>query len=281
MHTVPEGYLESFAVNDPARRTSGVWRFERNSGESKILGVGDIEVVKDIYTVFTDEGAPDTGIEEVLCDLEGAFCEARKALSDRARPSKECWSALFRFVSAQLLRTPHVFEQMRKFFDGEETTYKQDSFPRVMLLLIERWFPRLARMSGLIAYNETGLPLLTSDNPAALWKKDDRGGFVYGVDQFDPNLVISCPLSPTLMFVAYQTAESLAAVRKEQYDSPRDDRPSESFSSRVNYGPWPEQEIRRMNRVCVTNSYRHVYANYSNEPLRRFLLNQSFIDPAI
>ena len=49
----------------PTRRTSGVWRFDRVTGESKLLGVGDAEVAKDIYTVFNDDGTADTGIEEL------------------------------------------------------------------------------------------------------------------------------------------------------------------------------------------------------------------------
>jgi hypothetical protein len=104
MHTVPEGYFEAFAVQDPTRRTSGVWRFDRISGESKVLGIGDAEVVRDIYTVFDDEGAPDTGIEdELLCGLEGDFCRARTALLERLPLSKENWSGLARFTSVSLI----------------------------------------------------------------------------------------------------------------------------------------------------------------------------------
>jgi hypothetical protein len=42
MHTVPESYFEAFAVREPGRRTSRVWRFDRVSGESKLLGVGRV-----------------------------------------------------------------------------------------------------------------------------------------------------------------------------------------------------------------------------------------------
>jgi hypothetical protein len=224
MHTVPEGYFEAFAVQEPARRTSRVWRFDRSTGESKLLGVSDAEIAKDIYTVFREDGAPDTGIEDrILCDLEGAFCTARKMILARTPLSKENWSSLFRFIAAQLLRTPRIFQLMRDRLDADGTAYDQDTLPRVMLLLIERWIPRLARMNGVLAYNETGLPLLTCDNPAIAWKKSGDG-FVCGVDQYDPELVVSCPLSPTLMFVAYQTPESLNAVHAEQHDIPRADR---------------------------------------------------------
>jgi Protein of unknown function (DUF4238) len=280
MHTVPEGYFEAFAVQEPTRRTSGVWRFDRISGESKMLGVGDTEVVKDIYTVFRDGGAPDTGIEdELLCGLEGAFCSARNLLLDRKPLSKENWSGLFRFIAAQLLRTPRFFQLMRDGLDADGTTYEQDTLPRVMLLLIGRWIPRLARMRGILAYNETGLPLLTCDNPAVMWKKSGDG-FICGVDQYDPDLVVSCPLSPTLMFVAYQTPESLKAVHAEQHDVARADRKPETFTSHVDIGSLPEPEVRRMNHICVSNAHRYVYASYSDKPLLRFLQNRFFGAPA-
>ena len=108
MHTVLESYFESFAVQDPARRTSCVWRFDRISGKAKLVGVGDSEVAKDIYTVFSNDGNPDTGIKErILCEIKGAFCSARNAIAlvprsppiqrtlDRDRPiplMTELWS---------------------------------------------------------------------------------------------------------------------------------------------------------------------------------------------
>jgi hypothetical protein len=159
MHTVPEGYFEAFAVQEPARRTSRVWRFDRSTDESKLLGVGDAEIAKDIYTVFKDDGTPDTGIEdELLCGLEGDFCTARNALLQRGTPlSKENWIGLARFIAAQLLRTPRFFQLMKDGLDADGTSYDPDSLPRVMLILIGRWIPRLARMRGILAYNETGL----------------------------------------------------------------------------------------------------------------------------
>jgi hypothetical protein len=275
MHTVPEGYFEAFAVRGAARRTSRVWRFDRTTGESKLLGVGDAEVVKNIYTVFSDNGAPDTGIEdELLCGLEGAFCTAREALLQRTPLSKETWAGLARFIAAQLLRTPRFFQLMRDRLDADNTAYEQDTLPRVMLILIERWIPRLVRMRGILAYNDTALPLLTSDNPAVMSKKDSDG-FICGVDQYDPSLVVSCPLSPTLMFVAYQTPESLKSVHAEQHDVPRADRKSGSFTSHIDIGSMPEWEVKRMNHLCLINAHRYVYANYADKALLRFLQNRS------
>lgn len=280
MHTVPEGYFEAFAVQEPTRRTSGVWRFDRISGESKMLGVGDAEIVKDIYTVFSDEGIPDTGIEdELLCGLEGAFCSARNVLLRRIPLSREHWTGVARFIAAQLLRTPRFLQLMRDGLDAEGIAYEQDTPQRVMLSLIERWIPRLVRMRGILAYNETGLPLLTCDNPAVMWKKNGDG-FICGVDQYDPDLVVSCPLSPTLMVVAYQTPESLKAVHAEQHDVARADRQSETFTSHVDIGAMPESEVKRMNNICVSNAHQYVYASYSDKPLLRFLQNRFFGAPA-
>ncbi len=279
MHAVPEGYFEAFAVPEPARRTSAVWRFDRVSRESKLLGVGDAEVAKDIYTVFNDDGTPDTGIEHLLCRIEGAFCSARNMLLDRKPITKENWSGLFRFIAAQLLRTPRFFQLVRDGLDSDGIRYEQDTLPRVMLLLIERWIPRLARMNGILAYNETSVPLLTCHNPAVAWKKSGDG-FVCGVDQYDPELVVSCPLSPALIFVAYQTPASLSAVHAEQHDIPSADREPENFTSHIDIGSLPETEVKRMNHICVSNAHRYVYANYSGKSLLRFLKNRFFGAPA-
>ena len=117
MHTVAETYFEAFAVDDPTRRsTAGIWRFDRSSCQGKVVGIGDSEVHKDIYTVSDEDGNPDTGIEYLLCKLEGAFAPARDFLLEQddvkhnqVTLPKEHWSGLFRFVAAQLLRTPRFF----------------------------------------------------------------------------------------------------------------------------------------------------------------------------
>ena len=273
---MPEGYFEAFAVSDPTRRASGVWRFDRLTSEAKILGVRDAEVAKDIYTVFKNDGSPDNGIEDkLLCGLEGAFCSARNLLLERSHLSKENWIGLARFVAAQLLRTPRFFQLMRDGLAADGTVYERDALQRVMLVLIDRWIPRLVRMRGILAHNETGLPLITCDNPAVMWKKAAEG-FVCGVDQYDPSLVVSCPLSPTLMFVAYQTSESLKAVHAEQHDIPLAERKSELFGTHVDIGAMPEWEVKRMNHLSVINAHRYVYANYCDKVLLQFLHDRFF-----
>lgn len=105
---------------DHTRRTSGAWRFDRTTGQHKVLGVGDAEVANNIYTVFRDDGTPDIGIEdEILCGIEGAFCSARKALLQKTPLSKEHWTVIARFIAAQLLRTPRFFQLMRDVLDAD------------------------------------------------------------------------------------------------------------------------------------------------------------------
>jgi hypothetical protein len=280
MHTVPEGYFEAFAVREATRRTAGVWRFDRISGEHKVLGVRDAEVVNDIYTVIRDDGTRDIGIEaELFCGIEGEFCSARKALLERIPLSKEHWITLARFIAAQLLRTPRFLQLMRDDLDADGIPYDRDMPQRVMLLLIERWIRRVARMRGMIVYNETGLPLLTSDNPAVRWKKNSDS-FICGVDQFDPDLVVSCPLAPDLLFIAYQTPDSLRAVHEERHDIGRSDRQAETFRTHVDTGTLPAREVKRLNQICVNNAHRYVYASYSDKTLIRFLQNRFFGAPA-
>jgi hypothetical protein len=107
MHTVPRSYLEAFAVVDPTRRSKGIWRFDCN-GAFKVVGLDQAEVVKHFYTVFRDD-SPDTGIEDILCGIEGDFCSARDAIVERQPLEKVHRTALARFIVAQLLRTPRFF----------------------------------------------------------------------------------------------------------------------------------------------------------------------------
>jgi len=282
MHAVPRSYFDAFAVHEPGRRASRVWRFDRIFGESKLVGVGDTEVVKDIYAVFSDDGTPDTAIEDdMLCGIEDAFCSARSALLNRTPLSKDHWIALARFVAAQLLRTPRFLQLVRDGLDADGTVYERDTPQRVMVVLIERWVPRLLRMTGIIARNETGFPLLTSDNPAVLWKQSRLGdGFMCGVDQYDPDLVVSCPLGPTLMFAAYQTPQSLNSTWAERRDVESCVKQSRSFATRIAYTQLTPPEVKRFNNVCISNANNYIYANYCDGTVLRFLQNRFFGAPA-
>ncbi len=283
MHTVSKTYLEAFALNDVTRRTSALWRFDRLSGEAKIVGVRDAEVVKDIYTVYID-GKPDTGIEELLCGIEDAFTPARQFILEQQIGtkqiliSKEQWAALFRFIAAQLLRTPRAFQGMCDTWSVTGSQYESDTPQRVMVELIQRWILRLARMRGTVAYTETATPFLTSDNPAVMWKPEGDA-FAYA-NQRDAKLTVTCPLSPSLLFCAFQTPESLKAVHGERNDLPHNERPSEKFRSNLDFGSIPDGEVKRLNALCVSNAHRYVYANNCGKPLLTFLRNRFFGKPA-
>jgi hypothetical protein len=136
-----------------------------------------------------------------------------------------------------------------------------------MVILMDRWIRRIARMNGLIGYNKTELPFLTCDNPAVTWKKMGAG-FQIGVIQSDPDLVVSCPLAPDLILVAYQTQESLDAVLAENHYA---DRPPSTFRTHINAVPVPDLEVTRLNHICVGNAHRYVYSSYKSDALLQFL----------
>ena len=273
MHTVPRSYLEAFSAPSPERRVASVWRFDRVSGEAKKVGVRDTEVVRGIYTVFRDDGTPDAGIEEVLCHAEGAFCNIRDRLRSRVQPSGEEWSGLARFVAAQLLRTPRSLQFMRDLLNGKGETYEPDSPQRAMLPLINLAARRLGRMRGMLAYNDSPFPLLTSDNPVATWRTAMEG-VRCGIDLRKPDVVVSCPLAPEVIFTAYQTPESLDATMREEIGGERTR--GTNYRVNVQIGTLPTDEVKRLNFICVTNAHRYVYASYNDEALRNFLTNRFF-----
>jgi Protein of unknown function (DUF4238) len=274
MHTVPESYLEAFANPRSVRRTPALWRFDRISGEVKQVGIGDMSVVRDIYTVTGEDGVPDAGIEDILCRTEGAFCSIRDLVRSRATPTGKDWAGLARFVAAQLLRTPRSLQFMRDLLDENGTVYEPDAPQRVMLTLTNLAARRLGRMRGLIAYNDTTFQFLTSDNPVAAWRKTDNG-YECGVDLRVPGVVVSCPLAPDVMFTAHQTAESLRATIKQEVHGER----TENYNVKVTLGSLPPSEVKRMNSICVSNTHRYVYAGYNDEILRRFLAHRFFGQP--
>jgi hypothetical protein len=62
---------------------------------------------------------------------------------------------------------------MKDGLTADGVAYERDTPQRVMLTLIDFWIPRLTRMDALLAYTEPDSPLLlTSDNPAVMWKKN-------------------------------------------------------------------------------------------------------------
>lgn len=275
MHTVPSSYFEPFAISDPRRRTPAVLRFDRTSGEGKEVGIYDAEVVRDIYTVYGADGQPDTGIEDkILCDIEGQFCQTRDEVCELVQRGtaigKEHWIGLVKFVALQLLRTPRSFQFMRDLLDSRGTEYDSDAPQRIMLVLTERTARRIARMRGVIANNETEYPLLTSDNPVATWRAD-YDGQQFGVDLRLPNVVVSCPLTPEMLFMAFQTSESLEALSMQAEMDPR-----KSYQVHIDMGLLPTAEVKRLNAICLGNAHRYVYANDNSVQLQRFLERKFF-----
>ena len=170
--------------------------------------------------------------------------------------SRDHRTALSRFIAAQLLRTPRFFQLMVDGLRSEGVAYNRDTPQRVMLALINFWIPRLTRMDAQLAYTEADAPpLLTSDNPAVMWKRTRDSFICGGVDQYDPQLVISCPLAPNLLFVTYQTPRSLEAVHAERHDIARGDKPPETFTTHVGTGGLPKHEAALINQVCASPKF--------------------------
>ena len=88
MHTVPRGYLRAFADPSILRDEPHVWRFERQHEQPKPLAVSNVSVSTDIYTLWTEAGAPDTSIEAMLeKGVEDGFPQLVTLLQSGKQPS--------------------------------------------------------------------------------------------------------------------------------------------------------------------------------------------------
>lgn len=267
MHTVPAGYLGAFRAQIANRRGPAVWRFERD-GAAKVVGISDAEAVKDIYTVVGDDGGRDTVIEdEILRNVDGAFCAARDALVAQRPLEESQWYDLAWFVALQLERTPRTFQMLRDELREHGMEIEPDTPQKLMVLTVRRLLRWLHRMDWLLCYNESDFPFLTSDNPAVMWR-DCGAGVETGVGFLAADLRITCPLAPTLTLMMTHTEASLKAVRTEPIDT--DPQPGQ-FKLRIRGGPYATEGIKRLNLVTITNADRCVYSNYNDPRLRRFL----------
>lgn len=273
MHTVPVGYLAAFDAKASGRRDPAVWRFERAGGAAKLIGIRDAEVVNDIYTVVGDDGGRDTTIEdEILRNVDGAFCAARDALVARRALEESQWDDLAWFIAFQLERTPRTFQMLRDELRDGGTPADVDTPQKLMILTVRRLLRWLHRMDWLLCHNESDFPILTSDNPATMWR--DRGqGVETGVGFLAPDLRITCPLAPTLTLMVTHTEASQKAVRTEPIDA---DPPPGRFKLRIRGGPYATEGIKRLNLVTITNADRCVYASYNDPQLKRFLEGRFF-----
>lgn len=273
MHVVPQGYLEGFAACAPDRREPAIWRFERSSGQTKLLGIRDAEVRNDIYLVFGEDGSADTVIEDqVLVGVEGGFCASRQLLQDRSKMSDSQWMALAWFVAVQLLRTPRAFDLVRRELAAHGVSCDADGPPKIMIIMVRHFVRWLCRMQWLIGYNESDLPFVTGDNPVSLWREREQG-FELGVGFRDPDLRVTCPFGSTLSFLAVHTEDSLRAVVTDPMEA---DPPSGCFRLRITGGPLPTSEIKKLNLVTVGNANAYVYADHNDNRLQRFLQSKFF-----
>ena len=146
MHTVPASYLEAFAASVPMRREPCIWRYERSTGETKLLAISNVEVAKHIYAVVGDGGERDTTIEDrLLGSIDGEFCTVRDLLRTRRQLTQSQWQSLAWFVTIQLLRTPRAFQLLRDELPAHNVTCEADQPQKLMVLMIDdfvRWLLR-------------------------------------------------------------------------------------------------------------------------------------------
>ena len=112
MHTVPVCCLEPFAAIGDHRKPA-IWQHSRLEVEPRLVGVHDAAVWKDSYAFEQDDGLKNTRIEDAFVEIEGAFCEARRALTRGNVPTLEGFMALTHFLAFQLLRTPRSLQLNR------------------------------------------------------------------------------------------------------------------------------------------------------------------------
>ena len=221
-----------------------MWRFERISGAAKLVGVRDAEVVNDIYAIAADDGSRDTIIEdEILQEVDGAFCAARDMLVERRQLDEPQWYDLAWFVAFQMERTPRNFKMLRDELKDHGIPSDEDTPQKLMVLTVRRLLRWLCRMDWLLCYNESDFPFLTSDNPVVMWK-DHGHGVETGVGFLMPDLRITCPLAPTLTLMATHTEASIKTITSEPVDT---DPPPGSFKLRIRGGPYAAEGVRRLN----------------------------------
>ncbi len=106
---MPASYLEAFSETT-GRRKPAVWRYSRARSEPDLIGVRDAAVWKDIYAFDDDEGKRSAAIEDLLAEVEGAFCVARRKLDRSGELNVDERVAVARFMAFQMLRTPRSLQ---------------------------------------------------------------------------------------------------------------------------------------------------------------------------
>lgn len=106
-HYVPKSYLKAW--QDPARppkQTPYVWIFPKEERSGRRKSPEKILRETDMYTIHTDDGERDLGLETNLSRLEREFSKLRRGkLSKRLPLSEEEIAYLCVFTASMLART--------------------------------------------------------------------------------------------------------------------------------------------------------------------------------
>jgi Protein of unknown function (DUF4238) len=274
MHTVPAAYLRAFADGSAPRRNPHLWRFDRETAQAKLISIQDASVSRDIYTLRTEDGKADTTIETVLSSaVEDSFPPVVRLIAAGGRPRYWQWRHLSRFMAFQLARTPRMFQVFRDEGSRRGIPIGQND-PQLAMVhqapFLEKW---LCGMKWVLCWNQSTLPLLTSDNPVVMWA--DRGeGSELGVGFQEPELGILFPLTPEVCLRAEQTPASLKAVLDDHLDS----KPqfTDFYPLSIDTGWLGIDQAATMNQLTVSNAERYVYANSDDENVRLFLRDLFF-----
>ena len=275
MHTVPAAYLRTFSDTSAPRRSPHLWRFDRETAQVKLISVRDVSISRDIYTLRTEGGAPDTTIETELLDaaVENHFPAVVQFLIAGGTPQYWQWRHIFRFVAFQLARTPRMFQTFRDEGRRQGLNIGLNDPQLAMVAqapFLDKW---LCGMRWVVRRNRSTLPFLTSDNPVVMWA--DRGeGAELGVGFHEPALRILFPLTPTICLTAAHTDASHRAVLG---DTPKS-KPqfSDFYPLQVSSDVLGIDEVVMLNQVTVANAESYVYANRNDEKVQLFLTDLFF-----
>jgi len=134
----------------------------RAGGQAKLIGIRNVSVCSDIYTLRTADGQADVTIETDLLDaaVEAPFSAVAKLLSSGGKPSYWQWRHLSRFMAFQLARTPRMFQ----IFRDEGTRHSIEIAPNDPQLAMVHQAPFLEKwmcgMTWILCWNRSTLPPL-------------------------------------------------------------------------------------------------------------------------
>ncbi|MEU6651310.1 DUF4238 domain-containing protein [Streptomyces sp. NPDC046900] len=112
-HTVPRLLLRRFADGER------LVRVPLNGGEPTVVGVGDVTVRRDFYSMRTEDGQLDDTVEDLLSNLESQAAQViRKIIEDQLWPLPVGDRAILgQWIAAQHVRIPAVRQANNEIFD--------------------------------------------------------------------------------------------------------------------------------------------------------------------